>query len=1196
MRNFLTSGEETHFALYLIFISRRVKKKKEDMAETYATLLSTRYRDVRAYSRIFEDRGGSAPAYLANEEELINRWDVSREEAWGARVRTFSFRATNFVDPAAGYVSDFAAMLRAIDYHLHRLQNLYPGSIFQVLLRKFDIARGPEGADFVPAGVDGNMDVDALVGELTTFLQNVDTRQPDDVIHGSDEDTLAVDILSTAFTIRVCHIPVAGCHDQSTVVGNLAVTSMDKDGCRRLRNNYYYTRDNVKANRDDNCLLWAIKVGLGLPSKFNYDKIRRRIGVLKGPIPTEKFDAVCQAFEAETGQTVKAFLIADEPDIVHDFSRASITNIKESVVTVERTENFLEHYGDISSGDNVITLVWSSVPAGSGHCSLLIETKYPTYDLQSGIPLGHGRITDVQREEYIKANSNSEERIARAKPVYRPAVDKTRNIAYDMFVFFDLETVFAKDSEIFPYSNAVIFVSKDRQVLHKEYFNLATLGMKDDEQGKYAVIAKLLHLLDLHCVNYKRVLLTGFHNSRFDNFPLQQCLAKMGKLHKHSIFTAGNSILKLTWSKYTVWDLNRFTMNSLAKAAQDYKCTALKTGQDHAKIQLLYEQGQLLPYLRENHKELEDYNMNDCVVTNELFWKLRDGFSECLELKGKKQMEHSLTLAKLTEECWRMSYRNYITKLVTEEAMNETNTTSRERRKNATLRFDGTAQKLSQNQLKERIKELVAERTVQSPEEYVVYKFFRKSIYGGRSQIFQVGCFTGEYDIIDVVSLYPDRMINCSYPVGAPIPSKTFQAGKKGIYHVTVNFQLEHLDNVVPLRSEDEDSLDWVYKGSFKANLTNVDIELLWEFHGVESCTVHYGFYWERECPMVFSNFLHRILSMKKLQDTYKSNNDPAYNPSLRNICKLVANGLSGKMAQRNFPTDILMVDSPDHFDVIMAGRSSYESFQFIQTASNRLVFKGVKSPQAVADEYDPKKTYPCHIASFIYAESRAKMYRLMVRCPGKLGMDTDSLFIPRCDVEKLRRESPEIFGKEIGQFDFEMQEKYEGKKIPYTADSVQRFYTVAPKCYAVEDVATGKAVKMRFKGVSEKARLLSRDTLMAIQDPGVRSACMEFFNVTWNERGELVQWEVEDRAPRTATGGWQALDLLPQALTLGLFQELLTGRQVMIVQSQIIKKVIDGEKMGVLKQAFPLKQLSIKRKLGSGEETPKKVKANKRL
>ncbi|KAH7047272.1 hypothetical protein BKA57DRAFT_439104 [Linnemannia elongata] len=156
-------------------------------------------------------------------------------------------------------------------------------------------------------------------------------------------------------------------------------------------------------------------------------------------------------------------------------------------------------------------------------------------------------------------------------------------------------------------------------------------------------------------------------------------------------------------------------------------------------------------------------------------------------------------------------------------------------------------------------------------------KFVREGICGGRSQVFQPYSHPKEeVGEADVKSQYPYEMASNEYPLGNEIWTKKYHPGvQPGVNIVAHN---------------DGKTANWDYKEVIARVISNVTIELLREEN--IPCKILEGVYWA-ETGYVFKEFLEKLYKTKKEQDHYKKDDDPRYNPSLRNIVKLLMNALS---------------------------------------------------------------------------------------------------------------------------------------------------------------------------------------------------------------------------------------------------------------------------------------------------------------
>ena len=454
------------------------------------------------------------------------------------------------------------------------------------------------------------------------------------------------------------------------------------------------------------------------------------------------------------------------------------------------------------------------------------------------------------------------------------------------------------------------------------------------------------------------------------------------------------------------------------------------------------------------------------------------------------------------------------------------------------------------------------------PEDYETWQFIRQAAYGGRAQAFRKGVFEGPWEIIDVVSLYPFVMLFRSFPVGREQKTKEYVAGKLGVYRCRIHFQLENKPNVIPRRTEDA-PLDWSYKGAMDVVLCNVDILDLWKHHGVASVAVYDGVFWPEHTDRLFGDYLTPLKTVKQAQDVYKKDRSKPYNPSLRAMAKLGSNSLSGKVTENmrrviNFITTGAKQRSN--------AENKYGTIRFRALNSRRGTFLATayKSTTDLSEEYHDKGASPCQLGVFIYAYARSHMYNTVIsRCGSRIGMDTDSLFLSREDVQTLKREHSDLFGSEYGQFDAELEEAYDKAGLTFDETKKQRFFMLAPKCYRIVDAETGTAVKTRFKGIGPNDRMLTKDSPMAL----LQHAHLQVVNgvlTSMERKADIALYKMHD-----------FLESCEPAFTSNshehdLFHRLYRGETVAILSSRIEKQRYDKGDICVLANRVARKLINI--------------------
>ncbi len=631
--------------------------------------------------------------------------------------------------------------------------------------------------------------------------------------------------------------------------------------------------------------------------------------------------------------------------------------------------------------------------------------------------------------------------------------------------FFDYETVFSK----YGYLNAYSIACVCGRFENKKFVEEQRFFLLEENCSK-----KFVKWLLKNRNNKHDNILVGYNNSRFDNFLILDELLQLGMIGNKNLFSAANSILELKFNDFRCIDLCRFVMQSLSDACKNFKCDISKSTLDHKYFQdNFFTQNNFFKFVREKHyKEIKQYNLLDCLSLADLYFKVRNGFLKLAKL----DINDYMTISQLAYSKWSSYVRG----------------------------------------------------TVFPPKDYETWKFCRKAVYAGRSQIFKTGHFSGFNQSWDVKSLYPFVMLDCEFPIGREKKTDKYVSDKLGIYNVTILSQPKN--KIIPLRKKGE-PLNWNYEGEFDCVLTSVDIENLKDKKS--KIIIKDGIYWERSSKNVFNGYLTPFKDEKNRQDRLMKENDDEYNQALREICKLAMNSLSGKVIQRIYESSTELITTTKELTKFLETHQDVE----ITTLNNveSIIIKGKKKEI----RYNTRFAKPCHLGVFIYSYARTHMYKSVIsRIKNKRGMDTDSvhtsikvknLYEYDDEGKPLRGYGRFFIGGEFGDFEAEINFK------------VRESYYVAPKCYGI----FGKVKKkIRFKGVGP------RDKLILIS------------------REDFDKLSIEDK--------YNYYNSLPPALCEQLYKKLTSGKDVNILCSQIQKIIIDKDgqdgHLCKLKQVFNYK------------------------
>jgi hypothetical protein len=489
----------------------------------------------------------------------------------------------------------------------------------------------------------------------------------------------------------------------------------------------------------------------------------------------------------------------------------------------------------------------------------------------------------------------------------------------------------------------------------------------------------------------RKTCLIGFNNSKFDNFFLMEQIVK-SNLDPYDVVIAGNSILSFRFLNFTVRDLCRMLNTSLDKACKAFVCEFPKLSFNHDYIQNYRFKGQLSEFINDNLDEIITYVNRDCIALSEVFFKSR----KAVKTLTNSNIEDYPTVASL-------SYASFLRTLDKE--------------------FELPIEKDNN-----------------------IDNFIRKSIIGGRAQVFQ-GSYK-DFSAVDVVSLYPYVMLANRFPVGKATKTERYQDGKIGVYKVTVGKQADR-KHIIPFRSE---TLDWNHNlEEINCILNSVDIECL-KRHSVK-VTVGEGYYWENDQDGVFDKYFYNLKEEKKRQDKLKEGNSDKYNPVLREFCKLMMNSLSGKVAQRK------------RKNVSKIITSEYDLTKFEKLVDNDSIRYHVGNSYVIGEgeKIKVRPTGPVIYGSLIYSYARSHMYDSVISKVPVYGMDTDSAFIKSCDLDVINN----LIGEEFGEFTIESKNH----------DAI----LVAPKCYVFHN--DDDIIKTRFKGVNlKKDKVVPKDMLHELE------------------------------------------------------------------------------------------------------------------
>lgn len=475
------------------------------------------------------------------------------------------------------------------------------------------------------------------------------------------------------------------------------------------------------------------------------------------------------------------------------------------------------------------------------------------------------------------------------------------------YFIFDFETVYDNKGFLLPYSVSCCKYDENEKLI-AEFFN-----------GTDTCAQCFIKWLFRNRNQKHDNLLIGFNNARFDNYILVDALTQMELLKSDGVFLAGNSILKTTFDSFRTIDLCKFVNSSLKQACMDFKCEQQKTSLDHNHYQKMYfEKGHIAFFKNlEFNVDLKAYNLQDCKATANLYFKARKAFLKTTSL----DINNFMTISQL-------GYQKF-------------------------LNTKGS-------------------KLVRSPLDLKTWSFFRKACYAGRSQCFVRSMFENskiDFNSFDVKSLYPFIMMCMPFPINQEIQTKKYIPNKLGIYSVRILKQ--PIVNIIPLRSI-ESPLNWIYEGQILSNLTTIDIDCILDYNGevefIEDDLGFIGYYWANSSTKVFAEYIESLKNEKTRQDKLRDTDDPRYNPSIRQICKLCLNCLSGKVIQKLYKAASKIVMTNLEVQKFI---QKYQDIIITPCKGAGLFLRG----NIINFKYNQKAAKPNHLGVFIYSYARRHMY-----------------------------------------------------------------------------------------------------------------------------------------------------------------------------------------------------------------------------
>jgi hypothetical protein len=344
-------------------------------------------------------------------------------------------------------------------------------------------------------------------------------------------------------------------------------------------------------------------------------------------------------------------------------------------------------------------------------------------------------------------------------------------------------------------------------------------------------------------------------------------------------------------------------------------------------------------------------------------------------------------------------------------------------------------------------------------------KYIYKFTHGGISHCEPrfAGKHTKKVCSYDICSQYPASMVNMRVPIGKSTFINYFREGRPGLYTIN-NLVFDTKHDFAPLATLKNGSKNWNcikdIKPDDEFNLDSFTIDYLRYRFGLKSFKVITGLVSDKsvEGTTIFGRYVNAFFNEKSNQDKLLKNNDPAYNPVLRECIKLYLNSLSGKLVmnpEKYFSlnsltqlTDLdILADNPDIIGKVNV--NGVEMFKVETKDVNYNVLLGV----------------------MMYSYSKRLLFEY-ISCVGFdkiINVETDSIYFH--DEHRLTFEENlknyEQHTNRLRYGDFPISLGNELGNIKCEGTTINDSYFLGKKCYLVNKGKIGDSC--RFKGLPQK-------------------------------------------------------------------------------------------------------------------------------
>lgn len=789
------------------------------------------------------------------------------------------------------------------------------------------------------------------------------------------------------------------------------------------------------------------------------------------------------------------------------------------------------------------------------------------------------------------------EKIYTVDNVYKHAPE-TKQKMRQLYVCFDYETVieWLNDNVMKPYSLSWFWFDHeqmeehlaDKDALKKYYDNTAN---RQSHIGFDCSEKFLKWILDNENNTIMRFI--GFNSANFDNFLLFSSIMNYKVNTNKDDFTIGdllyngNQMLSFKLNgRHTPYDIKKHLVGSLASNCDAFKVPSEYSkisGFSHDSIQQLYnsDKENFINNIKDN-EEITKYNDNDVLSLGYLFIKYYKAMTNIDPIKfsflnGEEFIKYGTiggVIMKIAEQHWEKTGIKLPKLDITKyrDVLRGKSAGRVDLFNKSTLKILEEIVSMDVCSLYPYIMavfpgffpcgEIVETETYIEPtREVSIRKFFAYKEWHDASKL-RNGMTLEEYGV----------------KYGAHTIRTKEVVGNIGFFYCDVDqrsLKQHNLPNILPQKIfkmtadglETGDCLENRWDSDQVINnvlISNITIELLkkYQSYGV-TVNIKKGFYFTESVKSIkMFEFLMPLMAMKNREDTLKKQKSAEYNPVMREVVKLLANSISGRVIMGLHTAQIKMITSAEEYIKIDAKYN----VNTINSVGNAVFISYDKSEEELLN-----KQQPVYLGVLIYEYARRYMYETIMHPIGLdrlLYMDTDACKFRACDVDKWRNTHGNQIvphWAEVENYDsrYATHKVYDPESKVFGSfedemDENNVSYFLQKKTWLTANIVDGKPtyIKCRFKGVNPNSYLLdgSEPFLLNLpftgKEPEVISDDIDIFRWCMDNKHKRIGGDYDGKKG----------ELLNQ---LALYEQIYTKKYAYILCNNI-QRVVKNSRRGV--------------------------------